>query len=121
MATNIEQIKTQLSETRNQIDSSKNLSNIEKLNKDRELEVLMLNIKSDLDELRENAEEGDLEEIELAAKELEELENTFKESKSEFSSLEGNVNSNIETKVEETEKKTKEKSWIKTKWDKIPE
>jgi len=78
----IEQIKEQIDNTKTQIKESKDLSPEEKMHKARDLELLMTDIKNDLNSLQGSTTETDkLKEIEELEKEYNKLQDDLNEFK----------------------------------------
>ena len=105
MATNIEKLQTRVDDTKNQIEKSKSLSAVEKVEKAKALESVISKIKSDLDALRISATPEQLAEIDALAASYEEMNEQFNLAfKQELSSLKEEVVDSVkETKDEENE------------------
>jgi len=121
MAMNIEKLTSRVEETQAQIEKSKQLSSIEKMQKAKELEEAISKIKVDLDELRVSATPEELKELDKLESKYEEVDKNFRlEFKTELNSLKDEVKENLEDKEETSKEKNKEKSWKnnseKEKW-----
>gem|GEM_PF-2244756 len=92
MSNNIEQIKSKVSDAKNQIEKSKQLSVEDKMAKAKELEVTISQIKTDLDSLKVDASAEDLAKIQAVESEYESLNTQFQtEFKQALSDLEKEV------------------------------
>lgn len=92
MSNNLEQIKSKVSETKNQIEQSRDLSPEEKMHKARDLELLMTDIKNDLNSLQGSTTETDkLKEIEELEKEYNKLQDDLNEFKWELDSIQDDI------------------------------
>jgi len=96
MATNIEKLQTRVDEAKTRIKESRELSTPEKIEKAKELETVISQIKSDLDSLKTQANKEELAEIKALESSYEELNSQFQaELQQEFSDLEEEVASTI--------------------------
>ncbi|MCK9467039.1 MAG: hypothetical protein M0P94_01810 [Candidatus Absconditabacterales bacterium] len=92
MPMTIEQIKEQIDNTKTQIKESKDLSPEEKMHKARDLELLMTDIKNDLNSLQGSTTETDkLKEIEELEKEYNKLQDDLNEFKGELDSIQDDI------------------------------
>lgn len=92
MPMTIEQIKEQIDNTKTQIKESKDLSPEEKMHKARDLELLMTDIKNDLNSLQGSTTETDkLKEIEELEKEYNKLQDDLNEFKWELDSIQDDI------------------------------
>jgi vacuolar-type H+-ATPase subunit I/STV1 len=89
MSINLEQIKSKVSETKNQIEQSNDLSPEDKMAKAREFENVMSEINKDLESLKASAtpqELKEIEKVEIEYKKLQEQLNVFKQELDDFQS-----------------------------------
>jgi hypothetical protein len=103
MATNIENLQTRVEEANTQIEQSKTLSAPEKMQKAKDLESIISQIKTDLDSLRVSATPEELAEIDALTISYEDMDAQFNLAfKSELSDLADEVTDVVDNVTENT-------------------
>lgn len=118
MSTNIDQIKSKVFETNNQLEKSRELSSEEKMLKAREIENTIFQIKTDLDSLKVWATAEDIKKIEALELEYENLQIKLNEFKQELDEFEAKLKEDILKEEKEPEEKNKKK-WLWRQFESI--
>jgi hypothetical protein len=118
MSNNLEQIKSRVSETKDQIEKSRDLSPEEKMAKAREFENVMSEISADLELLKSSATPQELKEIEAVEVEYKKLQEQLTVFKKELDDFQNQLKEDIFQDIKEDEdtddkqKKENKKNWF---------
>lgn len=116
MSNNIDTIRSSVSETRNQIEQSRDLSPEEKMAKAREFENVISEISRDLELLKPSATPQELKEIEAVEQEYKKLQEqltVFKKELDDFQNqLQEDILQDIKEDNDDKQKKENKKNWF---------